>query len=320
MMTDIMAWSLFVAAILRVSTPILLAAVGGLLSELGGVPNITLEGSMLCGACAGALVAGASGNLLLGLAAAVVAGILPGIILGVLTVEFRADPVVVGIGVNLLAAGGTTFAVFTLLGDKSGTSSLGRTELPSISVPGLADVPFVGNVLLGQHVLTYAAFIAWAVLAIVLARSRYGLHVRAVGANPLAATTVGISVRRVQYSVVILCGAACGVAGAFLSMGYVSSFLRDMTAGRGFIAVAAIFLGGMRPVGVLLASLAFGFFEALSIRLGNLDVPTQLVQAIPYAATLAGLALFAWRDVRRRRYALGVTSRQRRQPQPQLVR
>ncbi|KAA9146995.1 ABC transporter permease [Microbacterium lushaniae] len=321
MTMDVVTWSLFIAAVLRVATPILLAAVGGLISEIGGVPNITLEGSMLSGACAGALTAGLTGSPWLGLIAAVVAGVVPGIILGVLAIEFKADPIVVGIGVNLLAAGATTFAVYTLLGDKSGTSSLGRTELPSVDVPAAEGVPFLGNVLFGQHILTYFAFLAWGVIAFLLARSRYGMHVRAVGSNPLAAQSVGISVRRTQYSVVIIAGALCGIGGAFLSMGYVSSFLRDMTAGRGFIAVAAIFLGGMRPLGVLLAALAFGFFEALSIRLGNFDVPSQLVQAIPYAATLVGLGIFAYRDVRRRRTALyGPAPRRRRQRQPQLAR
>lgn len=299
-MFDAVFSTLFLAAIIRVSTPILLAAVGGLLSETAGVPNITLEGSMLAGACAGALVCGYSGSPWLGLAAAIVAGMLPGLILGVLYIEFKGDPIVIGIGLNLLSAGLTTFIVYSLLGDKSGTSSLGRTELPSVQFAPLADVPFIGNVLLGQHVLSYAAIAAWVVVAVVLARSRYGMHVRAVGTNLMAAQTSGIDVRRIQYSVVLVCGGLCGMAGAFLSMGYVSSFLRDMTAGRGFIAVAAIFLGGMRPVGVLVASLAFGFFEALSIRLGNLDVPSQLVQTIPYLATLVGLGIFALREKRRR--------------------
>ncbi len=323
-MWDIATVALFAAAIIRVSTPILLAAVGGLLSESGGVPNITLEGSMLSGACAGALVAGLSGNPWLGLIAAILAGVLPGLILGVLYIEFKGDPIVIGIGINLLAAGLSTFIVYTLLGDKSGTSSLGRTELPDIQVSGIADIPVVGNVLLGQHVLSYVALIAWAVVALILWRSRYGMHVLAVGTNIAAARTVGISVRRVQYSVVLICGALCGMAGAFLSMGYVTSFLRDMTAGRGFIAVAAIFLGGMRPVGVLIASLAFGFFDALSIRLGNLDVPSQLVQTIPFLATLIGLGIFAWRDTRRRSLAPKRSRRSRSQaltsPQPQLLR
>lgn len=323
-MWDLATIALFAAAIIRVSTPILLAAVGGLLSESGGVPNITLEGSMLMGACSGALVAGFTGSPWLGLAAAVVAGVIPGLLLGVLYIDFKGDPIVIGIGINLLAAGLTTFVVFTLLGDKSGTSSLGRTELPDVVIPPLANVPIIGDVVLGQHVLSYAAILAWAVIAVILSRSRYGMHVLAVGANIQAARSIGISARRVQYSVVIVCGALCGVAGAFLSMGYVSSFLRDMTAGRGFIAVAAIFLGGMRPVGVLIASLAFGFFEVLSIRLGNLDVPSQLVQMIPFLATLVGLGLFAWRDTRRR--SLTSTRKRGRRPhrdsgrQPQLAR
>lgn len=299
MIWDTLFSTLFLAAILRVATPILLAAIGGLLSETAGVPNITLEGSMIVGACAGAAVAGITGNVWLGLAAAIVAGSIIGLLLGIFHLEFKADPIIVGIGLNMLAAGITTFLVFTFLGDKSGTSSLGRTVLPTVQIPALADIPFIGDVLLGQHVLTYFAFIAWGAVAFSLARTRYGLHVRAVGQNYLAAETVGINVKRIKYSAVIICGALAGSAGAFLSMGYVSSFLRDMTAGRGFIAVAAIFLGGMRPGGTLIAALAFGFFEALAVRLGNLDVPSQLVQMIPYLATLVGLGIFAYRQTRR---------------------
>ena len=300
MIWDTVFSTLFLAAILRVSTPILLAAIGGMLSETAGVPNITLEGSMLAGAASGALVAGLSGNVWLGLTAAVAAGCLVGLLLGVFHLEFGADPIVVGIGLNLLVAGLSTFIVFSVLGDKSGTGSLGGNTLPEIQIPALAGVPFIGDVLLGQHILTYVAFIAWGVMAFVLARSRFGLHARAIGQNPLAAATAGVDVKRLQYTAVLITGALAGTAGAFLSMGYVSSFLRDMTAGRGFIAVAAIFLGGMRPLGGGVASLVFGFFAALSIRLGNADIPSQLVQAIPYLATLVGLGLFAWRESQRR--------------------
>ena len=303
--------TLFLAAVLRVATPLLLAAMGGLISETAGVPNITLEGSMLSGACAGALVGGFTGSPWLGLLAAILAGALIGVLLGVLHLEFGADPIIVGIGLNLLVAGFTTFIVFSLLGDKSGTSSLGRNLLPTIEPGPFAGIPFLGDVLLGQHILTYVAFLVWGAVAVVLARSTFGVHLRAIGQNPLAAATAGITVKQLQYAAVIICGALAGTAGAFLSMGYVSSFIRDMTAGRGFIALAAIFLGGMRPLGVGLAALAFGFFEALSIRLGNLDIPSQLVQTIPYVATLIGLGLFAWRETTRRR-----PGRRRREREP----
>ncbi len=301
MIWDALFSTLLLAAVLRVATPLLLAAMGGLISETAGVPNITLEGSMLSGACAGALVGGFTGSPWLGLLAAIAAGALIGVLLGILHLEFGADPIIVGIGLNLLAGGLTIFVVYSLLGDKSGTSSLGRHQLPTLEAGPFAGVPFLGDVLLGQHVLTYAAFLVWGAVAFMLARSVFGTHLRAIGQNPVAAATAGIDVKRLQYAAVIVCGALAGTAGAFLSMGYVSNFLRDMTAGRGFIALAAIFLGGMRPLGVGIAALAFGFFEALSIRLGNLDIPSQLVQTIPYIATLVGLGFFAWRETKRGR-------------------
>jgi general nucleoside transport system permease protein len=209
--------------------------------------------------------------------------------------ELEADPIIVGIGVNLLASGGTAFLVFTLLGDKGGTTGLDSGSLPRIDVPGLEAVPVLGPLLSGQNILTYGAFAALAVVWWLLYRSRSGFHLRAVGESPEAATMVGISVRRVRYSAMALSGALAGCGGVFLSMGAVSFFLREMTAGRGYIALAAVFLGGVRPVGAFIAALVFGAAEAAAIQLGAFEVPTQFVTALPYAVTLIALCLFSSR-------------------------
>jgi simple sugar transport system permease protein len=156
-----------------------------------------------------------------------------------------------------------------------------------------------GEVLSGQNMATWLAFLAAPFVAWLFYRTRFGFHLRAVGEMPDAAASVGIPVRHVQYAGLALSGALAGLAGVFLSMGYVSFFVRDMTAGRGFIALAAVFLGGLRPWGVFLAALGFGAAEALAVQLGTLDVPPQLVSTIPYAMTLVALALYAWRRKRR---------------------
>lgn len=290
----------FLASVVRVVTPVLFAATGGLISEVAGVPNIVLEGAMLAGACAGGLCAGYTSNTGLGLLAAIAAGTLVGLGLGVMHLDLGADAIISGIGINLLVAGTTVFAVYSLTGDKSGSSTLGSNTLPVIDIPLVERIPVVGGVVSGQNVLTYAAFAAWLGVAIMLKRARFGTHLLAAGEAPDAARSVGLDVRGLRYAAVAASGALSGCGGAFLSMGSVSYFVRDMTAGRGFIAVAAIFLGAKKPVGTLLACLLFASTEALAIRLGNFDVPSQLVSAIPYATTFVALGLFARKKTRER--------------------
>ncbi|MFG2556082.1 ABC transporter permease [Streptomyces sp. NPDC048581] len=300
---DVVLSSAFLAAVLRVATPYLLAAFGGLVAERAGVSNIALEGQMLSAACTGALVAGYSGSVALGAVSGVAVAALLGILLAALRLELGADAIIAGIGLNLLASGGTAYAVYTLLDDKGGTTGLKSGTLPTVTLPGIEYIPVVGDVLSGQNLITWLAFLAAPFVAWLFFRTRFGFHLRAVGEMPDAAASVGIKVRRVQYGGLALSGALAGLAGVFLSMGYVSFFVRDMTAGRGFIALAAVFLGGLRPWGVFLAAVGFGAAEALAVQLGTLDVPPQLVSTIPYAMTLVALAAYAWRRKRRGRTA-----------------
>lgn len=285
----------FLAAILRFATPYLFAALGGVLSERVGVPNIALEGQMLSAACVGVLVGGFSGNVWLGAACGLAVAALLGVLMTALVIELNAHPIIVGIGINLLAAGGTAFAVFTLLGDKGGTTGLNSGTLPRISIPGVEAIPVLGSLIGTQNILTFGAFIALALVWWLMYRARFGFHMRAVGEMPSAAAMVGISTRRVKYATMALAGAIAGCGGLFLSMGAVSFFLRDMTAGRGYIALAAVFLGGVRPLGAFIAALAFGAAEAAAIQLGAFDIPTQFITAVPYAFTLIALCVFSQR-------------------------
>jgi simple sugar transport system permease protein len=291
----------FLAAVLRVATPLIFPALGGLISELGGVGNIALEGTMLAGACAAVLASVALKSVWAGLFAGVLMSILIALLLAFFHLNLKSDLILTAVALNILASGGSTFVVFLVTqaltgsGDKGGTSSLVSGKLPSLGtlLPGLFKDASPLLVVLDQNILTYAAFILTGVVAVFLYRTKLGIHLRAVGENPEAARSVGINVRAMQYLALTLSGFFAGLGGVFLSMGYVQFFARDMTAGRGFIALAAVFLGAKMPFGTLIAALAFAAAEALSIQLGNLKFPTQLVQMIPYVATIVALVVYA---------------------------
>ena len=303
----------FIAALLRVSTPIVFPALGGLISELAGVGNLALEGIMLSAACAGVLISAYTKSEWLGLVAGITMSTLLALLLAAFHLELKADLVLAAIALNILASGGTIFIVFLLTGDKGSTASLISGQMPFVDIPIIKDIPVLGPILSGQNLLTYVMLIATALVALFLYRTRIGVHLRAVGENPDAARSVGINVKFMQYLALGMSGFLAGLGGFYLSMGYVKFFARDMTSGRGFIALAAVYLGAKRPVGTLIAGLAFGAADALSIQLGNLKIPTQLVQMIPYVATLIALVVYA--VVQKQR----VIARQRKFRQTQAV-
>ncbi|MEW6106129.1 MAG: ABC transporter permease, partial [Bacillota bacterium] len=202
---------------------------------------------------------------------------------------------------NLLASGGTVFLLYVVAHDKGVSSSLASKVIPEWQIPFLKDVPVLGAVLGKQNALTYVALLAVVATYYLLYRTTFGLRLRVVGENPDAADSVGISVHRVRFLALALSGLMAGMGGAHLSMGYVSWFSRDMTSGRGFIALAANALGGRHPVGGFIASLFFGFADALSNYMQSLRVPGEFVQMIPHLATLVGLVIYATSQTRRRK-------------------
>lgn len=275
---------------IRLATPLLLAAIGGLYSERSGVINIALEGLMLAGAFTAAAVTHYAGNPWVGLAAAMMAGVLVAWIHAVACIRFKADQVVSGTAINILFLGLPAFL--------SGALFLSSGSTPQIPR---------GNLLpLAPVIIAFALVpVTWYVLY----RTPFGLRLRAVGENPEAADAAGVSVRRMRYSGVLLSGALAAIGGAYLSIGQSSLFTRNMTAGRGFIALAALIFGKWRPVQTLLACLLFGFTEAISIQLqGTIklpvflatllrqtpgdDIPVQFIQMVPYLLTIIVLAGF----------------------------
>ena len=299
-MTDFDLASLiaFVPAVLRVTTPILLAALGVLISDRAGVLNIGVEGMMLSGAFAGVVASAATGSAAVGLVAAILAGGVLGACLAGAVHVLKADLILSGIALNIAAAAGTTLLLYMLTGDKGMSGSLASQVLPNVTLPVIAGIPMLGPLVSGHHVLTYAAFLAVPGVGLFLMRTPFGLRLRAVGENPEAAAIAGIHVVRVQVLALVASGAFAGAGGAFLSMGYVSWFSQNMSAGRGFIALAAEVMGHGGASGTMLASLLLGTAEAVAIALQGRGLPSELMQTVPYIVPVIALVVYARRRQR----------------------
>jgi ABC-type uncharacterized transport system permease subunit len=293
-------------ATIRVSTPLIFCAMAGLISERSGVIDIGLEGKMLAAAFAAAVVAAATGSPWYGLAAAALIGGLMSLLHGFACITHRGDQVVSGVAINIIAVGVTVVLGHAWYQRGGETPQLEATQrfMPLI-LPGtdnISHLPLLGplyvKVLSGQSLLTYIAFLLVPAVAWLLYRSRFGLRLRAVGENPSVVDTAGISVTFLRYRAVVIGGILCGFAGAYLSISQGAFFQREMTAGRGFIALAAMIFGKWKPLPALYACLLFGFLDAGAPLLqgvkvyGGKELPVQLVQALPYVLTVVLLAGF----------------------------
>ena len=218
-----------------------------------------------------------------------------GALLAYFHLKMKADIILGAIALNMFASGITIFLLFLITGDKGSTSSLQSLVFPEIEIPILKSIPILGEIFSGHNILTYAALLAIPFFYVLMYKTPLGLRIRAVGQNPNAAESVGINVNKIQLYALMLSGFFGALGGLYLSMGYVSWFSRDMTAGRGFIAIAAATLGGNLPVGILLSSLLFGFVNSFAIYIASLNVPSELIQMIPYLVTVIALAIFAIR-------------------------
>jgi simple sugar transport system permease protein len=285
--------SLFVASVIRISTPIIFPAMGGLIAQVAGVPNMALEGIMNVGAFTGVMVSAFTGSVWLAILAGIIAGVLLALLLGLFHLHFKSDLFIAGLAANLMASGGTVFLLYIITGDKGNSSTIRSLSVPNVNIPLIKDIPFIGEVFSGHPVFTYLAFFSVFLVYMFLYRTRFGTHLRAVGENPEAATTLGINVVRTRMIALAISGVFAALGGMNLSMAYLQLFQKEMAAGRGWIGIAAIHLGARKPVGVMLASILFGFADAISNQLGSLNIPSQLVQMIPYATTVVALAVYA---------------------------
>jgi len=298
-MTDLFDVTLFNSTI-RMIAPILLAALGGLLCDRVLLFNITLEGTMLIGAFTAVAVSYSLGNSVAAVCAAALAGLLFNLLLGLFVVTLKGDALVVGVALNMLAGGITTFLLRTLFGVKGQFTSPQIVSLDRWDIPLIKDIPVVGEIFSGHSWVVYLSWILIIVVYFFLFRHPFGLRMRGVGQNDQAAASLGINVPLVRYTAVAICGALVGIAGAQLSLGQVTLYVENMSSGRGWIALVAVMLGNAHPVGVLIASLMVGFSDALGYRLQGSSLPSQFAAITPYVVTL--IAVF-FQQLRKRNTA-----------------
>ena len=290
---------------IRFSIPLLLAALAGLYSERAGIVDIGLEGKMLAGAFAGASLAAVAGDPWIGMLGAILVSVFLSLVHGFASITHRGNQIVSGVAINFVAAGTTIILgqAWFRQGGRTPPLISGRFETWELPfADALRDVPILGPVyaelISGHFLLAYIAFALVPFTWWVLFRTRFGLRLRAVGENPAAVDTAGISVTWLRYRAVIIAGVLCGMAGAYLAVAQNAGFVKDMTAGKGYIALAALIFAKWKPVNVLFACLLFGFLDAVAIPMQNISfpvigtVPVQLMQALPYIMTVVLLAGF----------------------------
>ncbi len=295
---------------IRLATPLLLACLAGLYSERAGIFDIGLEGKMLMSAFFSAAVAAVTGSVWLGLLAGIAASLVLSALHGVASITFRGNQLISGVAINFLASGMTVLVAQSWFQQGGRTPSLfdgGRFE--PINLPfaeALSGVPFLGPIyaelLSGHSILVYVAFLMVPATWWLLFRTRFGLRLRAVGENPAAVDTAGVSVVGLRFAAVAICGILCGIAGAYLATALQAGFVKEMTAGRGFIALAALIFAKWRPWHAMGACLLFGLLQAIALRFQNIDlggvvIPVQVMDALPYILTVVILAGFVGKAI-----------------------
>jgi ABC-type uncharacterized transport system permease subunit len=286
---DVITWSALFAAMLRFATPLIFGALGGIVSERSGVVNIGIEGMMLMGCYFAIYGADLGGSWVIGLLFAMAAGGVLALVHAVFSITLRADQIVGGVAINLLALGVTGYLFVERYGDQGTPDNISR--VPDITLPLIEDIPFVGDAIGRTNLLTWLGLLMVVALAVFLFRTPRGLRLRSIGEHPRAAETVGLSVIRTRYLAVIASGVLAALGGAYLSIGFLGSFNQNLTAGRGYIALAVVICGRWRPGGALAFACLFGFSSALAQRLPTFsESGATLFQALPYVLTIIAVA------------------------------
>lgn len=291
----------FFFSAVRLMTPILLASLAALIAERAGITNMALEGIMLFSALFGVLGSAFTGSAMIGFLSAIIIGVIISLLLAFFKIKMKTDEILAAIAINLLASGATIFLLFIFTGDRGTSSSLPSGSLPTVVIPFIKDIPYIGALLSGHNILVYVSLISVVIMHYFLFRTVLGLRIRAVGSNPDAASSVGLSVEKIQYISLMISGALAGMAGAYMSMGYLNVFNRDMIAGRGFIALAASNVGNNTPIGALLASALFGTFDALGNNLQIGILPAEFIYMIPYIMTIVIYSYSTYRKISSKR-------------------
>lgn len=284
---------------MRIATPLILASMGGLFTYQAGILNIALDGFMIMAAFAAICMAYASASLVIGVLSGIAAAMLLSGLFAMFILRFRAHIFIAGIAVTYLSYGLTALLIKGVLGQDGLFQSPSIPKFPEIALPLIKDIPIVGPVVSGHTVLVYLAYLSVPVVAFLLYQTRWGLRVRMIGEAEDAALTAGVNVEAIKVQTVLLSGLFCGLAGAYLSLGYVSLFARGMTNDRGLIALAAIFFAKGRPYETAAVALLFGPATALSVRLPEVTgIAPQLLQLIPYAVTVLAMIFVGLRATR----------------------
>ena len=282
---------------LRTATPVVLAGLGVLMTDHVGIMNIGMDGMMLCGAFFAVLGSCFLGSWVGGLALALAIGLLLGAFFGLFVIEFKSDEYIIGVALNIFAGGLTVFllrTIFGVAGAFSGTSALPIHPLPIINIPLIRDIPVLGSLLSGNTLLVYVSWLMVLLSYVLIYRTPLGFWMRAAGENPEALRAAGKSPDRMKYLASVLCGLFSGLAGAHLSLGYLTMFTENMSASRGFIAVACVIFGRSDPRKVFMAALLFGFIDAFGLRVQTYNISSNLTSLAPYMATVIMMVLGAW--------------------------
>lgn len=291
----------FFSAILRAATPILFAALASSIASKAGITNMALEGIMLFSALFGVIFSSLTQSAWLGMLITMVLGGLIGLALAFFVLNLKTDEILAAIAINLTATGGTVLLMVAFSGDRGVSSSIRSVSAPSVVIPLVDQIPFIGQILSGQNVMVWMSLLAVVILHLFLYKTPMGLAIRAVGENKNAAESVGISSRKVQYIALIISGALAALGGFYLSGGYMNMFTKDMTSGRGYIGLAAASMGGNTPVGGFLVSLLFGMAQALANIMQLTSVmPYEIILMIPYLTTLVGPGVYYYAQKRKK--------------------
>lgn len=280
------------------ATPVLLAALGGAFTFYAGVFNIAMEGMLLVGAFCAALGSFFSGSWVVGVLCAIAGSVLLSLLFILFAIVLKTDEFVTGIALNLFAAGATTYLLRQLFGVRGAFTDAGIQAIPRVKIPLLSQIPLAGEVLSGQNLIVYMAALAVIGCAWLIFRTPFGLRLRAAGYNAPSLESSGVRPARVRVAALLICGVLCGLGGAFLSLGYVRLFAEGMSAGRGWIALAAVILVNGNPWGVALIALLFGLADGVGLSAQSLGVPAQFTSMLPYVATLIALFVYARRKRR----------------------
>lgn len=291
----------FYNAILRATTPILFATLAAGVAQKSGICNMALEGIMLFCSLFGIIFSSLTQNWVLGVLLTMVTGALLGLFLAFFVLNMKTDEILAAVAINLIAEGATVLLLLAYSGDRGSSTSVASVSAPTIAIPVIQNIPFLGKILSGQNILTYLVIVAVIVMHLFLYKTPLGLKIRAVGENKNAAESVGISSRKIQYIALVISGVLCSLGGYFMSGGYMNMFNKGMSAGRGFIALAASSMGQDTPIGGFLVSLLFGASQAIANEIQpKYPLIMELIQMIPYTVTLIGLAVFSYIVMKRK--------------------